>query len=55
MNNEASAAGLVALFGVFARGDFLPESLRAEGLGILLEQEFNRMIDASAPAVEQVG
>jgi beta-lactamase class A len=50
VNNEASAAGLVALFGVFARGDFLPEPLREEGVGILLEQEFNRMIPARLPA-----
>ncbi len=49
INNEASAAGLVALFEVFARPGFLPDDLRQEGLGVLLEQEFNRMIPARLP------
>lgn len=49
INNEATALGLVRLFRVFEEPGFLPEPLRAEGMGILFAQEFRAMLPAKLP------
>jgi beta-lactamase class A len=49
INNEASAEGLVALFLAFGRDDLLSPELQADGMQILLEQEFQNMIPARLP------
>ena len=51
IDNETTANGLLQLMRVFAEGStFLPGELREEGVKILLEQEFNRMVPAKLPA-----
>jgi len=49
VNNEATANGLVQLFGVL-RGEFLSATSRERAIHILLEQRFNSMIPAGLPS-----
>ena len=49
INNEATADGLVELFGVF-RGDFLSKRSREHAIHILLNQRFTSMIPAGLPS-----
>lgn len=48
-NNRVTADGLKLLFRAFGEDGPLPEELRETALGILHEQEFNRMIPAGLP------
>jgi beta-lactamase class A len=50
INNEASAQGLVELFRTFVEGDVVPPPFRNDGVDILLQQQFNRMIPAPLPS-----
>ena len=54
LNNEATADGLVALFRLLAERRFLSEPSCEQMLGILLAQEFNRMLPARLPAGTRV-
>lgn len=54
MNNEVTANGLVQLYGLLCREDFLDEAMRAEIRQVLLDQEFNRMIPAQLPGSASV-
>jgi beta-lactamase class A len=54
LNNEVTAAGLVALFRILCEGPFLRERTRAQMLEILGAQEFNSMIPAGLPREARV-